>query len=128
MTNEENYESIAQLKLLIADLRREVEGMRVTVAELTTIALGNEKFDKWFDDRFGDSLTTLVEEQVRENVQNIVDGDYIEAHFDLGNFDVNSYVDTDSIAREVIESDKIDEKINELINDALDGIEVQLVR
>jgi hypothetical protein len=127
-TNEENYESIAQLKLLIADLRREVEGMRVTVAELTTIALGNEKFDKWFDDRFGDSLTTLVEEQVRENVQNIVDGDYIEAHFDLGNFDVNSYVDTDSIAREVIESDKIDEKINELINDALDGIEVQLVR
>ncbi len=128
MTNEENYESIAQLKLLIADLRREVEGMRVTVAELTTIALGNEKFDKWFDDRFGDSLTTLVEEQVRENVQNIVDGDYIEAHFDLGNFDVNSYVDTDSIAREVIESDKIDERINELVNDALDSIEVQLVR
>jgi hypothetical protein len=128
MTNEENYESIAQLKLIIADLRREVEGMRVTVAELTTIALGDDKFNKWFDDRFGDSLTNIVEEQVRENVQNIVDGDYIENHFDLGNFDVNSYVDTDAIAREVIESDKIDERINEIVNDALDGIEVQLVR
>jgi hypothetical protein len=128
MTNEENYESIAQLKLIIADLRREVEGMRVTVAELTTIALGDDKFNKWFDDRFGDSLTNIVEEQVRENVQNIVDGDYIESHFDLGNFDVNSYVDTDSIAREVIESDKIQNKIEEIVNDALDGIEVQLVR
>ena len=128
VTNEENYESIAQLKLLIADLRREVEGLRVTVAELTTIALGDDKFDRWFDNKFGDSLTTLVEEQVRENVESIVDGDYIEERIDLGNFDVNSYVDTDSIAREVIESDKIQDKIEEIVNDALDGIEVQLVR
>lgn len=127
-TNEENYESIAQLKLLIADLRREVESLRVTVAELTTIALGDDKFDKWFDDKFGDSLTTLVEEQVRENVESIVDDDYIEAHFNLGNFDVNNYVDTDSIAREVIESYKIQDKIEEIVNDALDSIEVQLVR
>jgi hypothetical protein len=90
--------------------------------------LGDDKFNKWFDDRFDDSLTTLVEEQVRETVENVVDGDYIESHFDLGNFDVNSYVDTDSIAREVIESDKIQNKIEEIVNDALDGIEVQLVR
>ena len=127
-TNEENYERIAQLKLIIADLRREVEGLRVTVAELTTIALGDDKFNKWFDDRFDDSLTTLVEEQVRETVENVVDEDYINDKVDLGNFDVDSYVDTDAIAREVIESDKIDERINEIVNDALDGIEVQLVR
>jgi hypothetical protein len=47
---------------------------------------------------------------------------------DLGNYNVNDYVDTDSIAREVIESDKIQDKIEEIVNDALDSIEVQLVR
>jgi hypothetical protein len=78
--------------------------------------------------RFGDSLTTLVEEQVRENVESIVDDTTSRNRFDLGNFDVNSYVDTDSIAREVIESDKIQDKIEEIVNDALDSIEVQLVR
>jgi hypothetical protein len=38
------------------------------------------------------------------------------------------YIDTDSIAREVIESDKIQDKIEEIVNDAIDSIEVQLVR
>ena len=46
----------------------------------------------------------------------------------MGNYNVNDYVDTDSIAREVIESDKIQNKIEEIVNDAIDGIEVQLVR
>jgi hypothetical protein len=78
--------------------------------------------------KFGDSLTTLVEEQVRENVESIVDDDYIEERIDLGNYNVNDYIDTDSIAREVIESDKIQNKIEEIVNDALDSIEVQLVR
>ena len=122
------HDTLVAFRTEINFLRREVEGLRVTVAELTTIALGDDKFDRWFDDKFGDSLTTLVEDQVRENVESIVDGDYIENLFDLGNFDVNSYVDTDSIAREVIESDKIQNKIEEIVNDAIDGIEVQLVR
>ena len=122
------HDTLVAFRTEINFLRREVEGLRVTVAELTTIALGDDKFDKWFDNRFSDSLTTLVEEQVRENVESIVDGDYIENLFDLGHFDVNSYVDTDSIAREVIESDKIQDKIEEIVNDALDSIEVQLVR
>jgi hypothetical protein len=54
--------------------------------------------------------------------------DYIEERIDLGNYNVNDYVDTDSIAREVIESDKIQNKIEEIVNDAIDSIEVQLVR
>jgi hypothetical protein len=54
--------------------------------------------------------------------------DYIEERIDLGNYNVNDYIDTDSIAREVIESDKIQDKIEEIVNDAIDGIEVQLVR
>jgi hypothetical protein len=54
--------------------------------------------------------------------------DYIEERIDLGNYNVNDYIDTDSIAREVIESDKIQNKIEEIVNDALDSIEVQLVR
>jgi len=122
------HDTLVAFRTEINFLRREVEGLRVIVAELTTIALGDDKFDRWFDDKFGDSFTTLVEDQVRENVESIVDGDYIENLFDLGNFDVNSYVDTDSIAREVIESDKIQNKIEEIVNDAIDSIEVQLVR
>jgi hypothetical protein len=78
--------------------------------------------------RFGDSLTTLVEEQVRETIESVVDDSYIEERIDLGNYNVNDYVDTDSIAREVIESDKIQDKIEEIVNDAIDSIEVQLVR
>lgn len=128
VTNEENYESIAQLKLYIAELRQEVEGLRSTVAQLTTIALGDDKFNKWFDDRFGTSLTDLVEEQVRETIEDVVDDSYIEERFDLGNYNINDYIDTDDIARQVIESDKIQDKIEEIVNDALDGIEVQLVR
>lgn len=127
-TNEENYESIAQLKLNIAALRQEIEGLRLTVSELTTIALGDEKFDKWFDTRFGDSLTTLVEDQVRETIEDIVDDDYIEKRIDLGNYNLNDYIDTDDIAREVIESDKIQDKIEEVVNDAIDNIEVQITR
>ena len=128
VTNEENYESIAQLKLIISELRQEVEGLRSTVAQLTTIALGDEKFDKWFDDRFGTSLTDLVEEQVRETIEDVVDDSYIEERFDLGNYNVNDYIDTDDIARQVIESDTIQDKIEEIVNDAIDNIEVQLVR
>jgi hypothetical protein len=61
-------------------------------------------------------------------IESVVDDDYIEERIDLGNYNVNDYIDTDSIAREVIESDKIQDKIEEIVNDALDGIEVQLVR
>jgi polyhydroxyalkanoate synthesis regulator phasin len=122
------HDTLVAFRTEINFLRREVEGLRVTVAELTTIALGDDKFDRWFDDKFGDSLTTLVEEQVRENVESIVDDNYIEERIDLGNYNVNDYIDTDSIAREVIESDKIQDKIEEIVNDALDSIEVQLVR
>jgi hypothetical protein len=128
VTNEENYESIAQLKLIISELRQEIEGLRMTVAELTTIALGDEKFDTWFDNRFGTSLTDLVENQVRETIEDVVDDSYIEERFDMSNYDLNDYIDTDEIARQVIESDKIQDKIEEIVNDAIDGIEVQLVR
>jgi hypothetical protein len=61
-------------------------------------------------------------------LKSVVDDSYIEERIDLGNYNVNDYIDTDSIAREVIESDKIQDKIEEIVNDALDGIEVQLVR
>ena len=122
------HDTLVAFRTEINFLRREVEGLRVTVAELTTIALGDDKFDKWFDGKFGDSLTTLVEEQVRETIEDVVDDSYIEERIDLGNYNVNDYVDTDSIAREVIESDKIQDKIEEIVNDAIDGIEVQLVR
>jgi hypothetical protein len=61
-------------------------------------------------------------------LKSVVDDDYIEERIDLGNYNVNDYIDTDSIAREVIESDKIQDKIEEIVNDAIDGIEVQLVR
>jgi hypothetical protein len=90
--------------------------------------LGDEKFDKWFDTRFGDSLTDLVDNQVRVTIENVVDDDYIEKRIDLGNYNLNDYIDTDDIAREVIESDKIQDKIEEIVNDAIDSIEVQLVR
>jgi hypothetical protein len=61
-------------------------------------------------------------------LKSVVDDSYIEERIDLGNYNVNDYIDTDSIAREVIESDKIQDKIEEIVNDAIDGIEVQLVR
>jgi hypothetical protein len=63
------HDTLVAFRTEINFLRREVEGLRVTVAELTTIALGDDKFDRWFDDKFGDSLTTLVEEQVRETIE-----------------------------------------------------------
>jgi hypothetical protein len=122
------HDTLVAFRTEINILRREVEGLRVTVAELTTIALGDEKFDKWFDTRFGDSLTDLVDNQVRVTIENVVDDDYIEKRIDLGNYNLNDYIDTDDIAREVIESDKIQDKIEEIVNDAIDGIEVQLVR
>ena len=65
---------------------------------------------------------------MRETIEDVVDDSYIEERIDLGNYNVNDYIDTDSIAREVIESDKIQNKIEEIVNDALDSIEVQLVR
>jgi hypothetical protein len=83
------HDTLVAFRTEINFLRQEVEGLRVTVAELTTIALGDEKFDKWFDTRFGDSLTTLVEEQVRETIEDVVDDSYIEERIDLGNYNAN---------------------------------------
>jgi hypothetical protein len=108
------HDTLVAFRTEINFLRREMEGLRVTVAELTTIALGDDKFDKWFDDKFGDSLTTLVEEQVRETIEDVVDDNYIEERIDLGNYNVNDYIDTDSIAREVIESDKSKTRLRRL--------------
>lgn len=122
------HDTLVAFRTEINFLRQEIEGLRMTVVELTTIALGDEKFNKWFDDRFGDSLTDLVDNQVRVTIENVVDDDYIEERIDLGNYNLNDYIDTDDIAREVIESDKIQDKIEEVVNDAIDGIEVQLVR
>jgi len=123
-----NEAEVIDLKGTIAAMRREVESLRVVVSELAALALGNDKFDKWFDDRFGDSLTNLVDEQVRETVENVVDDDYIERHFDLSNYDLNDHIDVDAIARQVIESSEIQDKMEEIVNDAIDNIEVQLVR
>ena len=119
---------VNDLQETLAAMRREVEHLRVVVSELAAIALGDDKFNKWFDDRFGTSLTDLVEEQVRETIEDIVDDSYIEERFDMSNYDLNDYIDTDAIARQVIESDTIQDKMEEIVNDAIDGIEVQLVR
>jgi hypothetical protein len=45
------HDTLVAFRTEINFLRREMEGLRVTVAELTTIALGDDKFDKWFDDK-----------------------------------------------------------------------------
>jgi len=127
-TDESNYDAIAELRSEINRLRAEVETLRVNTVELAEIAFGNGKFDRWFDDRFGDSLTELVENQVRENVEDLVDEDYINDKVDLSQHDISDHIDPDYIITRMLEGSEFSDKVEEMINDALDSIEVQLVR
>jgi len=122
------HDTLVAFRTEINRLRMEIESLRVNTVQLAELAFGGEKFDRWFDDRFGDSLTELVDNQVRETVENVVDEDYINDKVDLSSHEVSDYIDPDYIVSRMLEGSEFSDKVEEIVNDALDSIEVQLVR
>ena len=126
--NDITHDTLVAFRTEINRLRMEIESLRVNTVQLAELAFGGEKFDRWFDDRFGDSLTELVDNQVRETVENVVDEDYINDKVDLSSHEVSDYIDPDYIVSRMLEGSEFSDKVEEIVNDALDSIEVQLVR
>ena len=122
------HDTLAAFRSEINRLRMEIESLRVNTVQLAELAFGEEKFNRWFDDRFGDSLTNLVDNQVRETVEHVVDEEYVNDKVDLSNHDISDYIDPDYIIGRMLEGSEFSDKVEEIVNDALDSIEVQLVR
>lgn len=126
--NDITHDTLVAFRSEINRLRMEIESLRVNTVQLAELAFGEEKFGKWFDDRFGDSLTELVDNQVRETVEHVVDEEYVNDKVDLSNHDISDYIDPDYIIGRMLEGSEFSDKVEEIVNDALDSIEVQLVR
>lgn len=127
-TNESNYDAVAELRSEINRLCAEVQGLRENAAELAGIAFNEQRYGEWFEANFVERLDDMVETMVREKVEYMVDDDYINSRVDLSEHDVSEYVDTDAIARDVLSDSGLEDKIEEMINDAIDGLEVQITR
>ena len=121
-------DTLAALRSEINQLRAEILGLRENAVELAGIAFNEQRYGEWFEANFVERLDDMVETMVREKVEYMVDDDYINSRVDLSEHDVAEYVDTDAIARDVLNDSGIEDKIEEMINDAIDGLEVQITR
>jgi len=123
------HREIASLKELINNLRNaEIKHLQETVQTTLQMTFVDAKFDAWFSSRFEDSMTdmmnTAIDDRVDEQfITDLTDFDYIEERV-LNSLDTSSMVD----AVENLIIDKISDMIDEKIEEALDNLEVQLVR
>ena len=135
MANEMELVSVLEAKIIeleakAQELQSMLNSLQATVVNVTEIAFVESKFADWFDEKYNDHFDNAV----RETIDNVVDDSYIENRIDVSHFadQILYHLDVSGIVDDVVEHSKfercIEEKINDAVNEAMDSIEVQLVR
>ena len=134
MTNLNNVEmlelKIIELEAKAQDLQSMLNSLQATVVNITEMAFVESKFADWFDENYNDHFDNAV----RETIDRVVDDSYIEDRIDASQFadQILYHLDVSGIVDDVVEHSKfercVEEKVNDAVNEAMDSIEVQLVR